>query len=121
MRRFELVELSDHRGDLSVELLGGGFLLGAFGGLDELHHHVDVAEPLVEIDDREDGALQVFELGDVRLGALVVVPEIGRAHLASIASISCCFVRRQRNLQEMAGAPLNVLDVGKGLGCDHGK
>jgi len=35
----------------------------------------------VKIDDGEDGALQDVEFGDVRLGALVVVPEIGRAHL----------------------------------------
>jgi hypothetical protein len=37
-----------------------------------------------------------------------------------MASISCCFCSTSKKPPEMAGALLDVLDVGKGLGCDHG-
>jgi hypothetical protein len=37
-----------------------------------------------------------------------------------MASISCCFCSTSKKPPEMAGALLDVLDVGKGFGCDHG-
>jgi len=56
-------------------------VLGAGGGLDEFHHHPDVLDLLLEGHDGEHGLLQPVQLGDVPLGALIVVPERGLAHL----------------------------------------
>src|ERR1700694_4137219 len=40
---------------------------------------------------------------------------------ASIASISRCFGSTSKKPPQVAGALLDVLEVGKGFGCDHGR
>ena len=71
----EGVELGDHAGHGLVEFPGVNLELGPAGGFDELDHDVEVLDPLVKGDDRQDGLLQAVELGNVLLRALVVVPE----------------------------------------------
>ena len=72
---------SRHGRDRLLELAFVGFPLGGVGGLDELDHHARVVDLPLEGDHGQDGPLQRVQLGDVLLGALVVVPERGRAHL----------------------------------------
>ena len=77
----ELVELRDQRGDRLVEFAAVAFLLGAGGGLDQLHHDRGIVELPLEGHESGDRLLQAVELGDVLLGALGVVPERRGAHL----------------------------------------
>jgi hypothetical protein len=80
-RDLELVELVPHGRDRPQELPLVNLALAGVREPKELEHHVGVVDLLLERDDGQDGPLERVQLGDVLLGALVVVPERGRAHL----------------------------------------
>ena len=77
----EFIEFGDQGRERALEFLGVGLLGGGVLALHEFHHYPDIVDFLLKRDDREHGFFQAVELGDVLLGLLVAIPEIGRAHL----------------------------------------